>query len=158
MQQPSWYAQWRHDAVHELIEKNERLAKTHGLSGHERYDYDVDRQTLIFSNAGKQFVIAKIQIVGSTAISAGSWLWSWANSWWPEEATHAAQAAKQFGEEKNIEELTSDYLYDNSLENLGWEMAAVTARISGAIGAYRPPTKNGHLFFVYTEVKFANKN
>jgi hypothetical protein len=156
--QPDWYAKWRHDALHELIEKNERLAKTYGLSGHERYDYNIDNRELVFSNGGKPYVIAKIQIVGSTAISAGNWLWAWANSWWPVDATRAAQAVKQFGEEKNIEELTSDYLYDDALENLGWEMTAVTARISGAIGAYRPPTQNGHLFFVYTELDFAPKS
>jgi hypothetical protein len=157
MQQPSWYAQWRHDALHELIEKNDRLKETYGLSGHERYDYDIDKQELVFSNDGKPFVVARIQIVGSTAISAGNWLWAWANSWWPKDSIEAAEATRDFGEQKNIEELTSEYLYGDALENLGWEMTAVTARVSGAIGAYRPPTENGHLFFVYTEISFASK-
>lgn len=155
MRRPEWYSAWRHDAVHDLITKNETLKEKFRLSGHERYDYDVDAGLLTFSNVGHPGVIAEIQIVGTTAESKGNWLWAWANDWWPETSVKAARATKQFGVENDIEELTSEYLYDDSLVNLGWEMAAVTARVTNALGAYRPPTENGHIFFVYTKIGFA---
>ncbi|SRR5665213_337062 len=155
MKQPDWYAAWRHDAVHELIEKNELLKQTYGLSGSERYDYDVDAGIITFSNQGVASVIAEIQIVGTTSERNGNWLWSWANDWWPKSIATAAETVRQFGIEKDIEELATEYLYDVSIVNLGWEMTAVTARIVGAMGAYRPPTDNGHIFFVYTKIDFA---
>jgi hypothetical protein len=156
MKQPDWYAKWRHDAVHELVEKNESLKQRYGLSGHERYDYDVDAGTIIFSDKGTTIVTAEIQIVGTTSEKNGNWLWAWANDWWPKSAVSFAEAARQFGIENGIEELSTEYLYDDSIMNLGWEMTAVTARVVDAIGAYRPPTDNGHIFFVYKKIGFAH--
>ena len=156
MKQPDWYAVWRHDAVHELIEKNESLKQKYRLSGYERYDYDVDAGIITFSNQGVALVTAEIQIVGTTSERSGNWLWSWANDWWPKSAVSAAEVTRQFGVDNEIEELSTEYLYDDSPVNLGWEMAAVTAKVVGAMGAYRPPTDNGHIFFVYTKIDFAH--
>lgn len=155
MKQPDWYAVWRHDALHELIEKNEGLEQQLGLGRYERYDYDVDTGLITFSNRGVPVVIAEIQIVGTTSERDSNWLWAWANDWWPKTVTARSESARTFGLEKGIEELTTEYLHDDSLVNLGWEMTAVTARIVGAAGAYRAPTENGHIFFIYTKIGFA---
>jgi hypothetical protein len=155
MKQPDWYAAWRHEAVHELIAKGETLRQAYGLGEHERYNYDIDTGLITFSNRGMAAVVARIQIVGTTSARDGNWLWAWANDWWPKTVITAAEATRQFGAEKKIEELTTEYLYEDSIADLGWEMTAITARITEAIGAYRAPTQNGHLFLVYTEIDFA---
>lgn len=155
MKRPDWYGAWRHDAVHDLAAKNEALNQAYGIGEHKRYDYDVDTGLMTFSNEGLVAVVAEIQIVGTTSERNKNWLWSWGNDWWPKSAVLAAEATREFGAEKEIEELTTEYLYDDSIVNLGWEMAAVTARVVGAMGAYRAPTNNGHIFFVYTKIDLA---
>lgn len=41
-------------------------------------------------------------------------------------------------------------------EYLGWEMAAITARLIEAKGIYRCPVENGELYVVYTDLKLAD--
>jgi len=138
--------------VHELIEKNEHLSMEFNIGKWERYDYDVDRGTIIFSHEGRPRVSGDIQVVGTTATNPGNWLWAWANDWWPETVCEYAHAAKAFGEMNKISQLTTAYLSSDSLVELGWELSAVTARIVGAMGAYRVPSENGYLFLLYRKL------
>ena len=151
---PSWYADWRHDAVHELMAKQDKVAETYRTGGWPRFDYDVDAGTLVFSDATGPKVIAEIQMVGT--IGSKDWLWGWANDHWPPSSVVDVAAARSFGEKHGIKELTSAYLENEDLNSLGWEMAAVTARLTGAVGAYRPKSETGALFFIYRSIRFAN--
>ena len=64
---------------------------------------------------------------------------------------------RQFGIENGIEELTSEYLEDDDLNNLGWQMTAVAARVLDAVGAYRPPRDNGGgLFIICRSIEFVS--
>jgi len=155
MTAPDWYAAWRHEAVHELIEKNSALDTQFKIGAWPRYDYDVDQRTLVFSEDGAPRVIATVQLVGSVSFNADNWLWAWANDWWPTEVCEASHSVSRFGEEHGIEELICGYATDDSLNQLGWEFTAITARIVGALGAYRTPTDDGYLYFVYREIAFA---
>ena len=153
MKEPHWYQTWRHDAVHELQDKNARLKAEFKLGSYERWDYELEKASLVFSHGGKPVVSTRIQVVGST-VTNKNWLWAWGNNWWPELTTKDAGAAKLFGEKNGIAELTTPYLEDESLEHLGWELSAVTARITSAIGAYRPPSGKGFLFLLFRDVNF----
>jgi hypothetical protein len=102
MKHPDWYPDWRHDAVHQLQDKNARLKAEIRLGDWPRYDYDVDTGTLIFSDQGASKVIAEIQIVGTTSVKAGNWLWAWANSDCPSERVTDAELVRAFGEEHGI--------------------------------------------------------
>jgi hypothetical protein len=113
-----------------------------------RYDFDLHAGTLVFSDQGVAKVIAEIQIVGSTSKRAGNWLWAWGNSHWPEEQTLDAQRVRAFGEEHGIAELMNNYVADNDLNALGWALTAVQARITDAVGAYRPPRDEGGALYV----------
>lgn len=42
MEHPDWYPDWRHDAVHQLQEKTERLKTEFRLGDWPRFDYDID--------------------------------------------------------------------------------------------------------------------
>jgi hypothetical protein len=153
---PDWYPEWRHEAVHQLQDKNATLSEQFNLGSWPRYDYDVDAGTLTFSEGGVVRVIAEIQIAGTTSTKARNWLWAWANSHWPAECVTASQQVKAFGEEHGICELTHEYVDDNEINHLGWELTAVTARVTGALGAYRPPDENGALFLVYKTIAWAS--
>ena len=155
MSTPDWYADWRHDAVHELMAKQAEMGERYQTNAWPRYDYDVDAGTLIFSDPSGPKVVADIQIVGTTAKK--DWLWSWANSHWPTSCTEDLQRVRAFGDEHGIDELTAETLEDDDLNSLGWEMSAIAAKILGAVGAYRPPRENGGgLFLIYRSIRFVS--
>lgn len=72
---PEQFRAFKHDAVHELTRLNEGLRQRFRLGEWERYDYDLERETLTFSQDGTPRVIASIQVVGTTSETAGDWLW-----------------------------------------------------------------------------------
>jgi hypothetical protein len=154
MNAPDWYPAWRHDAIHELMAKQERARETYRVGDWSRFDYDADVGTLIFSEDGVAKVIADIQIVGTTA--ERDWLWSWANPHWSGCCVDEMHNVRDFGAKHGIEELISEYLEDDDLNNLGWEMTAVAARILGAAGAYRPPDETGCIFLVCQSFRFVS--
>jgi hypothetical protein len=157
MESPHWYSEWRHEAVHELQDKIALLKAEFRLGDWPRYDYDLEIGTLTFSEDGVPKVIAEIQIAGSTSANAGNWLWSWANTHWPPERVTDAAVVRAYGEEHGIRQLTHDFVEDDGdLNALGWELTAVMARLTGAVGAYRPPRdEGGGLFLTYKKIAWA---
>ena len=156
MEHPDWYPDWRHDAFHQLMAKIDRLKAEFELSRWPRYDYDLQAGTLTFSDNGVAKVVAEIQVVGTTSNRANNWLWAWANDHWPPERTTDSQKVLRFGEEHGICELTHDYVEDDDINHLGWELTAVAARITDALGAYRPPDETGAMFLLYRSIAWAS--
>ena len=153
---PDWYPDWRHDAVHELQDKNARLRDNFRLEDWPRYDYDLDVGTLTFSDRGPAKVIATIQIAGSTSGRSRDWLWAWANSHWPPQRVTDSEAVRLFGAEHNICELTHQSIVNDDVNGLGWELTAVMVKYTEALGAYRPPDEHGGgLFLVYKTMAWA---
>jgi hypothetical protein len=156
MNHPDWYPDWRHEAVHQLQAKNARLKEEFRISDWPRWDYELEAGTLTFSDQGVPKVVCEIQIVGTTSFKAGDWLWAWGNSHWPAERVTDSELVRAFGREHGICELTHDYVEVEDLNTLGWELTAVMARVTDAIGAYRPPDDNGALFLTYKSVAWAS--
>jgi hypothetical protein len=156
MQYPKWYPDWRHEAFHELQAKNELLRDEFRFEDWPRYDYDMATGTLNFSDQGVVRVTAEIQIVGTTSRKAGNWLWAWANSHWPEELTADSLTVRAFGHEHGISDLTHDYVADDDLNGLGWELTAVMVRLTNAVGAYRPPDNDGGLYLTYKNIAWSS--
>jgi hypothetical protein len=142
---PKWYREWRHEAVHTLIDKNAAL----NLNQWPRWDYELDKGQLTFSDDERLRIICDVQIVGTTS---RDWLWSWANSHWHEGLTEDARKTRAFGAENRVRELTAGALKEKSLNDLGWALSAVTARVCGSLGVYRPPTDRGHVFLAIRSV------
>ena len=64
---------------------------------------------------------------------------------------------RAFGEDHGICELTHDFVEDDDLNVFGWTLAAVMARVTDALGAYRPPRdEGGGLYLTYKSVAWAN--
>ena len=143
---PAWYATWRHDAVHSLMEKNARLDRDYQMNHWPRWDYEMARRELTFSDDKGVRLRADIQVVGSTA--ARDWLWSWANPDLTDDLTEDAHLTRDFGQANAIQELTTASITDDSLNNLGWELTAVAAKVTNAAGAYRPPREGGGGLFL----------
>jgi hypothetical protein len=149
------FAAYRHEAVHQLMELNEGCEKTHRISSWPRWDYNFDAGTLTFSENGVPRVIATIQVIGSTSISGGTWMWAWANESLPAKVTEAVRRVRAFGQAENLAQLTQECLPDD--EYLGWGMSAVAAKILRSKGAYRCPGENGFVYVVYSSLRFADE-
>lgn len=121
MRHPAWFPDWRQEAFDQLQARNDRLEEEYRLGSWERWHYDLPTASLTFSAAGVPKVIAEIQVAGTTSMAAGNWLWAWANSEW-DRVIDAG---------------------DLSLNGIGWELTAAAARVSNAMGAYRPPRDEG---------------
>jgi hypothetical protein len=150
------FSKFRHDAVHALMRLNEAIAQQFRLSSWPRYDYELKAGTLTFSKDGIPGVIASIQVVGTTSKAEGTWLWSWANASLPNTSTDQMETVRAFGEGENLSLLKNPYAEDD--EYLGWAMTAIAAKILDAKGGYRCPSGDGFIYFVYTDLAFAEIN
>jgi len=91
-----------HESVHQLIELNEQFRREFGIGDYERWDYDLEKATLTFSNNGVPGVIADVLAAGSIATASKSWLWSWNNASLPDHVTNSVLAVPEFGKKHHI--------------------------------------------------------
>lgn len=110
---PDQYSEFRHRAVHELMDLNERCKEEFHISTWPRWDYDFEQETLTFSEEGIAKVVASIQVVGTTSRSAATWMWGWVNDSLTANATKDVERVRQFGRVENVEQLTKSELPDN---------------------------------------------
>jgi hypothetical protein len=152
---PAWYREWRTEAFDELLAKQDRLEADFQLGGWSRYDYDLDAETLTFSDGAAPRVVAEIQAAGTTA--ERDWLWAWANASLPAPATEAVRQVKAFGQEHGVKELTSSSVSAKAPNELGWALTAVAARLTDADGVYRAPSRSGGaLFLLIRSIRFVS--
>ena len=152
---PKQFSTFRHEAVHELTRLNESCKREFRIGSWPRWDYDLERGTLTFSQEGVPMVIASIHVVGTTSVKSGTWLWAWGNERLPAKVTEAIATVRAFGEEQNLAELTRACAPDD--QYLGWEMTAIAAKLLGSKGAYRCPWSNGFLYLVFSSIRYANE-
>ena len=139
------------EAVHALTDLNEAVNAKFGIMAWERFDYDLTARTLTFLHKGRPRVVAEIQLVGATD---HGFLWAWANaSLWPPGITEDALKTKAWGEANGVADLTTPRLTGDPT-NLGWGMTAMAAKITGALGAYRPMDGDRSLFLLYRSIAF----
>lgn len=132
------YDQFRHNCVHESIDLNDQLSKHSKITSWPRWDYQMDDATLIFSAEGKQQVLCRMQVVGSTM--GDTWQWSWSNPHQPEVCRLKMCAVHELGEEKHWDRMTTAFLPND--EYVGWECAGVANHLLGGIGVYRCPSSD----------------
>ena len=132
---------------------NELCAQEFHIPSWPRWDYSLKRGTLTFSENGVPKALASIQVIGTTSVAEGTWMWGWANKSLPSKVTKAVEMVREFGHAGNITELTNAILPDN--EHLGWGMTAVAAKLLGAKGAYRCPDEDGFIYMAYSSIQFA---
>lgn len=149
------FTELRHQAVHQLMALNKACdEKFQSLAF--RWQYDLDAATLIFFKDDVPYIVASIHAVGSSSKTGKTWRWAWANDSLPSRVKEAVLAVKDFGATENISVLTEACSPDD--EYLGWEMTAITAKVLGSVGAYRCPGDNGFLYFVYSQIDFADSD
>jgi hypothetical protein len=140
------------DAVAYLQQRQDQLSAGFGLDRFERYDWNLRTSQLIFCDRKQPQVVADIQLVGSISTRSHSWLWSWANRSVPEPVRRRVREVRDYGETHRYLKLASAAWAAEEAD--GWEMAAITAYLIGAAGAYRAPGDRNFSFLAITDIRW----
>jgi hypothetical protein len=138
------------EAVSDLRAKQDNLDERFDLYKHERYDLDLENGEIVFSNAGRPALTARVQLVGSVSTVSDTWLWSWANNHVSASVSDEMLAVRAFGERQRFASLTVPKWPGEEVD--GWEMTAVAAKILDAPGAYRTPGESGFGFLLFMDI------
>jgi len=136
-----------------LSAHQDELRDRFGLSGYQRYDWDQEDRTIVFSDSGVPKLRATIDLVGSISARTKTWLWAWANQSVSKRASERIQEVKHYGELHGIAQLTEPYWSGD--ERDGWEMTSVCAYLLKTQGAHRTPNEGGFTYMVLTNVQHA---
>ena len=131
---------------------NDKANRSFGIGGFARYEYDLFRNEIWWSDAGGPKVRAKVTIVGSLSTKSGTWLWSWVNPHFDDVEIGPIDKVRLFGEREGISKLVEQKWEAEEVD--GWEMAAVSGRLLESQGAYRSPHASGALFLLYDQLEF----
>lgn len=137
-----------------LSAKQEDLIAEYKLGKYERFDWDQENGTLVFSDQGKPVVIAKVQFVGSFSSKTKAWLWAWANPSILDNVKDQLHKIQAYGEEHQYKMLTKDKWFGS--ESDGWDMTSITSYLLQAKGAYRTPAEAGFTYMVITDIYWAD--
>ena len=148
------YEDLARNSLEYLRAQQEVLMRDFRIGEHKRWDWDLERAELVFSNDGKPSVMCSFVFVGSIERESGTWLWSWANDSMVESSTNAMIELCEFGEERGFERLAGACWEGDEAD--GWEVSAIAAKYLGAIGVYRAPDENGFVFMVITGARWAH--
>lgn len=136
-------------ATQYLRSANEKNNRLFGIGNYARYEYDLFRNEIWWSNLDDPKVRAKVTIVGTISTKSDTWLWSWANPHFKDVEIGPICAVRDFGEREGITKLTEEQWTAEEID--GWEMTSVSARLLEAQGAY---SADGGLFLLYDSLEF----
>ena len=114
------------------------------LIGDGRWQLNIPAGQITFG--GKQTF--PVQILGSEADAAGTWLWSWANNGIspPEAALQAVSQLQAFGNQNNIREFVEPELNLNAAN--GHLLSMIASGLCQADAYYRGPYNGGAVFLL----------
>jgi hypothetical protein len=142
------------DAYDWATSRQDALKRVYEIGSYGRFDWFQEKGLIIFSNDGVPRVAADIQFVGSTSKLTKTWLWAWANTSFLAPLTRAAEHVRHVGEGRMYERLTRAKWHADDTD--GWEMTAIQAKLVGAEGMYRTPTRTGATFMTLANVRWAS--
>jgi Family of unknown function (DUF6882) len=122
-----------------------------GIDALPRYEYDLYRREIWWSEVGEPQIRGRVTVVGSVSTKTGTWLWSWANPHFADVALGDIDKVREFGERESIAKLTEEKWEAEEVD--GWEMTAIAARLLEAQGAYRSPSETTFLFLLYDRLE-----
>jgi hypothetical protein len=119
-----------------LDEKNDRLIAEFRLKEQPSYRYDPQAGMLTYGGGDLPHVAVQVQVIGTTSVKEGDWMWGWGNPSWPAGLVSDVKRVREFGEEHGIEELTKARVIPEDMEGMGRGFAAIAVRVVDALGAF----------------------
>lgn len=127
----------------ELIAKQDQLKSEYGFGSFERWHFDQVSETLsFFDAAGKLTLEAEVIDIGSYASNSNTWKWAWANESVLPALRTKAEPLKQLRDVTGFDLFSSESTVSVEDENMAWELAAMSVRKLGALGAYKAPSSS----------------
>lgn len=122
------------------------------FQSYQRWDADLDRRVLIFSDGPRPPIECDIQIVGVYMTNHRSWRWSWDNPTIEPALRTELEKVRAFGEANDIREITIGG-WPAEDEEAAWAMTAIAAKLLAAKSVYRAPDEPRHVFLLITGVR-----
>jgi hypothetical protein len=139
---------WLDDAAERAQRRQQRWTTEFRILEKHRYRYQLEESPpwLGFGATEARFdVLCDPIVIGSWSTRSNTWLWGWANTWWPASLTRPIVAAKRAGEKLGIERLWRSR-FDGD-EASAWQVSlAALDLLPDFAGVYRSPSDTGSLF------------
>ncbi len=130
----------------------EKARRQFGVGGYARFEYDLFRNEIWWSDCSGPKVRGKLTIVGSFSNKSETWLWAWDNPHFREVELGPIDKVRDFGDRERITKLTEPkWVCD---EAAAWQMTSISARLLEAQGAYRATSGANALFLLFDHLEF----
>ncbi|WP_374976652.1 DUF6882 domain-containing protein [Microbacterium trichothecenolyticum] len=134
----------------ETLSKQQRAVEQWGIGTADHWSADLAAGTLSFEFPDR-IVAGRVQLLGSYAITPGTWLWGWANGSVPEPVTGASLEVKAIATRPGLQ-----LLHDAKLQipaEFADDLANVAVEVAGLDGWYRAPSATNYVYLGFTDLE-----
>lgn len=133
----------------EVLTKQARAAERWGIGSAGRWSANLAAGTISFEFPDR-VVTGEVELLGSYAIAAGTWLWGWANGSVPESTTRASQEVKAIATRPGLELLASAKLEIPA--EVADDLANIAVEMGGLDGWYRGPSETNYVYLGFRDL------
>jgi hypothetical protein len=137
----------------EIDARNADLQEQFGLGEHERYEVDLEKETIVFSTGRTPRVVARATLLGTYSHDARTWAWGGYNKNVSERVRAASAALTDAILERDMWELSTPVFPTD--EATAWVLSALVCEHAGGQGIYRTPTEGGRVYLLLRDVRQA---
>jgi hypothetical protein len=137
----------------EIEARNADLEEQLGLAKHDRYDVDLENETIVFSSGGKPRVVGRATLVGTYSQDARTWAWGGYNKNLSERIREASAKLADAITDREMWEISTPVFATD--EVTAWILAALVCERSGGQGVYRTPAEDGRVFLLLRDLREA---
>lgn len=139
-----------------LNEQQKIADSIYKISSYQNWYFDQVSGELTFSDSGTKKIIIDYEDVGSLSFKSNTWLWSWDNTSVENKIKSEIVSVRDYGIKRKFSKLKDPKWKADEYDS--WEMAAISAYLLKARGAYRVPSKDSSLliFMIYKNIKWAD--
>ena len=129
--------------------KQARAAERWGVGSSERWSADLATGTISFEFPDR-LIAGRVELIGSYALAAGTWLWGWANESVPEPVTGASREVAAVAARPGLELLAQAKL-EIPVE-VADDLANITVELAGLDGWYRGPSTTNYVYLGFRDL------
>lgn len=148
-------AEWD-DLEAEIEARNADLHERFALGEHDRYDVDLEKETIVFSSGGAPRVprvVARATLIGTFSQPARTWAWGGYNKNLPERVRASSAALTDAIAERDMWEISTPVFAAD--EGTARVLAALVCERAGGHGVYRTSTEEGGVYLLLRDVREA---
>jgi hypothetical protein len=145
--------QWD-EVVDRLEVKRRSLEDRFGLGHHERYDVDIENESIVFSSGGRPRIVGRATLIGTYSLASRTWGWGGYNKSVPEGVRRASAALADEILDRDMWELSTPVFAVD--EATAWAIAALVCDRAAGEGVYRSPTGGGFVFLLLRDMREAS--